>query len=693
MDYDGWNRTLAEHFFAIREAATPVYLSVDDALLADLLTSRTKVAATLPAAADDFRAAIRSVVFGRDPFGGIASRARQWRRNGATGTPPFIAVLAATVLPASRMNRSEGSAVGRFSYYRPLRELLGLYEGSGMPDGYDVIVPTLWDHLKWWLTEHEQGRRGLPSAIPHPTQVNIGWSLSQAVLVGSDRVQVGLFLSAIGAQPGDSVPEAELLARFQEWVRLNRPSPRIQRALASPELRPILASILQQELTHYDGLPRNSAGLPCVPLSLTTDAGGFPYRIAARIPSHLRLESLSLNGDVIRVPSGVEWLPLTPPDPKLTPGSALELAADTATLMLPARDLYVLQANDLVGKWTSVNTAEIGVPHRVLVRTAFAAQAEAVMLACGSDAVRQPRRVQVPPGWTLFSGYTPTRSATVSGVVGPLAPLHQQLARLSGGLRIDGGKQTYLLGYAPDLALPATPDDHPRTVTIDGVPLPPVFQVPTDTITIRLADRVHSVGEHQIEVGNRKLTFTLVERYRESVALPLLALPPRSDKLATIPSRIPNSASPSAPAPWLPPGHLSGSFFGGYQRDPLPSTSILRLGGSIYALGGNRLAAQLVPEAPAWIAAMDHVPHAIDIEPLLVALPFQALWLLQVSSSQNARAWRAPIVQTGLHGPCGAPSGSWTILSQADWRRLTSGNITTTAAACAQDWTDYTAGK
>jgi hypothetical protein len=361
--------------------------------------------------------------------------------------------------------------------------------------------------------------------------------------------------------------------------------------------------------------------------------------------------------------------------------------------MLPARDLYVLQANDLVGKWTSVNTAEIGVPHRVLVRTAFAAQAEAVMLACGSDAVRQPRRVQVPPGWTLFSGYTPTRSATVSGVVGPLAPLHQQLARLSGGLRIDGGKQTYLLGYAPDLALPATPDDHPRTVTIDGVPLPPVFQVPTDTITIRLADRVHSVGEHQIEVGNRKLTFTLVERYRESVALPLLALPPRSDKLATIPSRIPNSASPSAPAPWLPPGHLSGSFFGGYQRDPLPSTSILRLGGSIYALGGNRLAAQLVPEAPAWIAAMDHVPHAIDIEPLLVALPFQALWLLQVSSSQNARAWRAPIVQTGLHGPCGAPSGSWTILSQADWRRLTSGNITTTAAACAQDWTDYTAGK
>jgi hypothetical protein len=689
MDYDGWNRTLAEHFFATREAATPVYLSVDDALLADLLASRTKVAVAPPAAADDFRAAIRSVVFGRNPFDGVASRARQWRRKGAVGTPPFIAVLAATVLAASRMNRSEDTTLGRFSYYGPLRDLLGLYEGLGMPDGYDVIVPTLWDHLKWWLIEHERGHRGLPSAIPHPTQVNIGWSLSQAVLVGSDRVQVGLFLSTIGAQPGDSVPEAELLARFQEWVRLNRPSPRIQRALASPQLRPILASILQQELTHYDGLPRNAAGLPCVPLSLTTEAGGFPYGIAARVPSHLRLESLSLNGDVIRVPSGAEWLPLAPPDQKVTPGTALELAADAATLILPARDLYVLQANDLVGKWTSVNTAEVGVPHRVLVKNAYAAQAEAVMLACGSDSVRQPRRVQVPPGWTLFSGYTPTRSATVPGVVGPLAPLHQQLARLSGGLRIDGGRQTFLLGYAPDLVLPATPGDHPRTVTINGVPLPPVYPAATDTITIRLADLVHSVGEHQIEVGNRKLVFTLVERYRESVALPLLALPPRSDKLATIPSRMQNTVRLSARAPWLPPGHLSGSFFGSYHRDPLPSMSLLRIGGSIYALGGNRLAAQLVPEVPAWIATMDHVPHAIDVEPLLDALPFQALWVLQVTSSRNARVRRAPVIQAGTHG---APSGSWNLLSQADWRRLTSGDITA-PVACAQDWADYTSGK
>ncbi|MER5580472.1 hypothetical protein ABT090_02245 [Streptomyces asoensis] len=690
MDYDGWNSTLAEHFFAIREAATPVYLSVDDALLADLLTSRTKVPAALPAAADDFQAAIRSVVFGRGPFEGIASRARQWRRNGAIGTPPFIAVLASTVLAAARMNRSGGTGVGRFSYYGPLRELLGLHDGFGVPDGYDVIVPTLWGHLKWWLTEHEGGRRGLPSAIPHPTQVNIGWSLSQAVLIGSDRVQVGLFLSAIGAQPGDSVPAAELLARFQEWVRLNRPSPRIQRALASTELRPVLASILQQELTHYDGLPRNASGMPCVPLSLTTDAGGFPYGIAARIPSHLRLESLNLNGDVIRVPSGAEWLPLAPPDQKLTPGSALELAADAATLTLPARDLYVLQANDLVGKWASVNTAEIGVPHRVLVKNSSAAQAEAVMLACGSDSVRRPRRVQVPPGWTLFSGYTPTRSTRASGIVGPLAPLHQQLARLSGGLRIDGGRQTFLLGYAPDLVLPTTPDSHPPTVTVNGEPVPPVSPAGTDTITIRLADLVHSAGEHQIKVGNRKLTFTLVERYRESVALPLLALPPRNDKLATIPSQTQNAASPSARAPWLPPGHLSGACFGSYQRDPLPSMSLLRLGGSIYALGENRLAALLVPEAPAWIATMDHVPHAVDIEPLLDALPFRALWLLQVTSSRNARVQQAPVVQPGTYG---APSGSWRVLSQAEWHRLTSGNITPIAAACAQDWTDYTAGK
>lgn len=689
MDYDGWNQTLAQHFFAIRAPATPVYLSVDDALLANLLSSQTERTEDTSAAAEDFQSAIRSLVHGREPFAGIGSRTRNWRRNGAVGTPPFIGVLAASVLAASRMNRSEGTVTGKFSYYGPLRELLGLHDGSGMPEGYDIVVPALWDHLKWWLTEHEHGRRGLPSAIPHPTQVNIGWSLSQAVLVGSDRVQVGLFLSAIGAQPGDSIPEAELLSRFQEWARVNRSSQRIHRALASTELRPILASILQQELTHFDGLPRNTAGQPCVPLSLTTDDGGYPYGIAAHFSPHVHLESLKLNDAVIAIPSGTEWLPLPLSGQKPAPGTSLELAADTATLVLPSRDLYILQANDLVGKWTSVSAAEIGVPHRVLVKSSFAAQAETVMRRCGSQEFRRPRRVQVPPGWTLFSSYTPTRSAAASGVVGPLAPLHQQLARLSGGLRIEAGRQSYLVGYAPDLVLPATSDDHSRRVSVDGVPLPSISASPIETITIRLSELTRTVGEHQIEIEDRKLTFNLVERYRENVVLPLLALPPRGNKLATVPRKIQETRRLPLHNPWVPPGHLSGSFFGSYRSEALPSATLMRLSGSIYALGRDRQVAELIPSAPAWISTLTNANHTIDIEPILHALPFEALWLLRVSSSQNARIQRAPIVQYGAYG---ALSGSWELLNPTDWRRLTSGSITTDAG-CADDWTAYTSGK
>jgi hypothetical protein len=299
VNYDDWNRVVTDHFFPVRDTPTPVYLSVDDALLTDLMSSRVDRAVAELDAVSDFQKAIRAVVYGRDPFDQISSRARRWRRDGADGDPPFIAVLAATVLAASRMHRSEDARVGKLPYYKPLRHLLGLNDATGMPEGYDTTIPALWKHLAWWLTGHQQGRRGLPSAVTHPTEVNIGWSVSQAVLLGPDRAQVGLFLSFIRVKPGDTMPEAELLSRFEEWARLTRVSTRIQRALETPALRPILATILHQELSHYGGLVRDTAILPNVTVSMATDDGGMPYSLAIRVPSDFRVSSLNLHGTTI----------------------------------------------------------------------------------------------------------------------------------------------------------------------------------------------------------------------------------------------------------------------------------------------------------------------------------------------------------------------------------------------------------
>ncbi|WP_411101585.1 hypothetical protein [Streptomyces sp. cmx-4-9] len=688
MDYDSWNTAFTDHFFAVRDHPVPIYLAVDDARLAEL-HGQQAVAPSSATPSDDFHAAIRSVVYGRNPFQKVAARTRLWRREGGSDRPPFIALLAATVLAASRMSRTDGTQIGRFSYYQPLRQILGIDGAAGMPDGYDEVVPSLWNQLEWWLVEHEGGRRGLPSAIAHPTQVYIGKSLSQAVLLGSDRAQVGQFFSVIGLRPGDTMPKAELLARFEEWSRsFARVSPRIVRALEALPLRAVLADILHQELKHYDGLARDSVGTPCLSLSLTSTDGGAPYGLAVRIPAGFAATSIDLPDAPLVLPPGHEWAPVVTSALEAGPGLSGHLPVGTLKLMLTGKDCYVLQANDLVGRWTSVNAAEIGVPHRVLVRNPYAAQAEEVMRSCGAEPTKLTRRVQVPAGWTLFTRYVPTRSASAPGCLGALSPLHRQLARLVGGLRMEGGRHTFLVGHAPDLMLPAAPDGRPQTVTLDGQRLP--LAESADTITVRLAGLPLVAGEHRVAVGEHRLTFTLVQRFRETTAPVVLALRSKDARISMVASRV---AQPfgNAPSEWdQTSGLLAGATLSGSERDSLPPMTPLRLGDAVYAMGRDRTAALLISETPAWLPSTVPPARHADLEALLAALSFQAVWLLRVKPSGSRSVSRAPAV---LEGRYGKPSGSWKLLDRADWHRLVGdGPVAVTPDACRADWSRYAFG-
>ncbi|MEV3896139.1 MULTISPECIES: hypothetical protein [Streptomyces griseus group] len=688
MDYAGWNGVLAAHFFVPRERPVPVYLSVDDALL-------VRLAGTSNGATEDFERAVQSRVYGRDPFSSVGDTARRWRRDGGVGDPPFIAVLAATVLAASRMERTEGITVGRLPYYAPLRRLLGLGERTGgssqMPENYDVIVPALWDHLAWWLDKNQQGRRGLSSAIPHPTQVHIGWALSQAVLQGADRAQLGLFLSHIGVQPGDSLPQSELLARFEEWTRVSHVSARIQRALGNQAMRAILASVLAQELAHFTGLAADATGLPCLPLALTSESGGSPYGLAVRLSNRFKAPSLTVDGAAVMIPAGAEWIPLpVPVDPPL-PGTARDLDAGSARLMLAAQDCYILQPNELLGRWTSVSVAEVGVRHHVLVKDELAQQAVRVMRACGSDEPRRPRRAQAPPGWTLLTGYTPTRSAAVGGALGVLSPLYQQLARFSGGLQVRGGIDTYLLGYPPNLVLPGSTEAHPRFFTVDGRVIPIAPGAAAETVIVPLAPLGLASGEHNLRVRDRKLSFRLVLRYRERAFQPTLSLPPTGNKQSLRPVGIDHPGHTSTEAVALPADHVCGALLSPTVRTSLPTMHLIRRVGRLYALGRQRTAAELASQPPAWIEKLAPVQHSLDLDQLLSELPFTADWILRVSGTGSRSVLPAPRVRS-LSART-RPGTSYQILNQVAWVELLSEPGIVVPRESASDWSRYLAGE
>lgn len=690
MRYEDWNHAIVEHFFSGAEPEVPVYLSVDDGLLREL--------GGLGGPAS-FEEAVRTQIYGRDPFGLVLRRGREWRRTGALGDPPFVAVLAAVVLAASRMASGAGPHAGRGSYYGPLRQLLGMQRGHGMPDGYDIAMPVLWDdHLAWWLREREQGRRGQPTAARHPTQTYIGWALSQAVLLGTDRVQVALFLSSIGARREDELTEDELLARFGEWARLHRPSTRIQRALASPVLRPVFGAVLAQELRTFDGTARDATGRPCLPLSLTSKDGGLPYRLAVHVPPGFRHGSLRIGDTEVLLPQGVGLVAL--PDSSLgipLPGEALEVEAGPVRLLLPARDCYVLQSEDLLGAWTSVGTAAVGLAHRVLVRTKYAKDAVDVMEACGGTGLLRPRRVDTPTGWTLISRYKPAGSAKAPAHLGMLVPLHQQLASLSGGLRLDSHKPIYLAEYAPDLVVPAQPDGQPPQCSVNGIPL--TMRERDDLYTARLADVVRTPGTYRAVVGGRTLRFTLVPRYRELPTAPTLTLKSRGGVVPLAPApRDPTSRAippPRAVDEFLAPFDISGAAIGTDLRGELAPLTQMRVTGRILALGTPNVCAELLPEQPPWLEELGLPAYAADLEPLLRSLPFTARWLLRLPRSGSGTVFPLPVLRPLADDGNGDPAyGTYRSLRASDLRWLITNlpDELSVPATVVDTWSAYRTG-
>ena len=416
MDYEGWNEALAARYFADAEPDVPVYLAVNDAALDEMCAD-----AGIDAAAD-FERAVRGRVFGSNPFRGEFDRALRWHRNGGDGYPPFLPTLAATVLAADRMERLPGSDRGRYSYYRPLRRILCL-EGEGMPDGYDDVIPALWRKLAWWLDEHEHGKRGRPTAATSSVNRNIGWALSQTVLTGADRSQIGQFLAA-WKDSGDEHSSADsLLAGFEEWLRIARVGGKFSSTLADTQLRAILGEVLVQELKYFDGAARDISGRIRLNLALTSDDAGEPFGLAVRVPPRFRHSALTIEGSHIPLPQGSRLVALPHIDSiTVVLGAPLELGSTGIRIGLQQADCYVFQIDDVLGAWVSVSGATLGIEHRVIVRTHLASKAREIMGAAGANDVREMRRARIPAGWKGYASYTPTQLTEGPSYLRSLSP-------------------------------------------------------------------------------------------------------------------------------------------------------------------------------------------------------------------------------------------------------------------------------
>ncbi len=639
-DERAWNRALRSWFFRADFAGRPAYLAVDEETLAAIAReSRLDVAD----ATKSLSSVVQYRVSPRAPFGWWVREAARWRRAGSKSDPPFLSVLAITVLAATIVDE-----VNDRSYYRRLDTLLGL-PGHMMPRDFDSDIQQLWTYLNEWLTDVCHGQLGTATASNLGGPANVGWAQSQTLLRPTDRAKLPLFFTALGAQPGQLVEGNLLVRRLRSWSSGGHAlSRRLAAVLEDTRLSELLAGALQSELAHWDGTLRDEVGRIALKLLLafhersgrletavqvleqlagtTWQSDTLDSRLELGSAGELQLLSVSVTREIL------DGMPLL----AALGGSASSGSDGTArthppvlTLVMPRRELHLLCPDDRLARWVEVPTALLHRPHLVLVRSEVAAAAADVMRRLGDNA-QLVRRIHCPAGWTAYR-FVPVRSQVIDGPLAVLSPRGNELSALDGGLPISRRRRVYLTVGAPDLVVDLR--EQSGLVTVDDAEASP-----DKAGRLRLADLGLPPGRHSVSVGGVHYELTLVDEFADgpfdctlSFAFNVVCSDGRV--AGTVPAGMLAAAARHGPSDVTVCGAAISARPSARAFASVPRPPRSRAGGRHFVLGGPGEVAEVGVHPPRWLQSLSVqlAPHLVDAAPALKDVPFPPLWLLRVS--------------------------------------------------------------
>lgn len=639
-DEPAWNRALRSWFFRPDLAGRPAYLAVDQETLTAIARKDGLATGDAAQALSD---AVRNRVSPEAPLRPWVNEAIRWRSAGRASDPPFLTVLAITVLAATIVDR-----VNDRSYYGPLNRLLGL-PGNVMPRDFDNDIQQLWTYLNEWLTDVCHGKLGTATASNIGGQANVGWAQSQTLLRPTDRAKLPLFFNALGAQPRQLVDGNLLVRRLRSWSASHALSRRMSVVLQDPRLSDLLGAALHSELAHWDGTLRDESGRLALKLLLAFHARSGELQAAIQVSGQLAGTTWQLNSLDSPLKLGrdgeLELLPLpitselldglslhAEPDRLAVPdsGSGAIAAAPTLTLVMPRRDVHLLCPDDRLARWVEVPAALLCRPHLVLVRSELADTAIDAIERLGGDA-QFVRRIRCPAGWVSYR-FIPTRFHAIEGPMAVLSPRGNSLSALEGGLPISKRRRVYLTPGAPDVVLDLR---EPTTlITIDNT------EASRDSAGfLHLSSLGLSSGGHVISVGGVQYRLTLVDEFADeprdctlSFAFDISRKDERAD--GTVPIGVTATAH-QRPSDVMVSGAAIRTSLPAETYVPVPRPPRSRTGGRHFALGHPGQAAEIRADPPRWLRSLQVqlAPHLVDAASALAELPFPPKWLLRISQA------------------------------------------------------------
>ncbi|MGI8553458.1 MAG: hypothetical protein ACR2PL_22145 [Dehalococcoidia bacterium] len=516
MEYTDWNQRIAEHFFCSEMAGKPVYLRVDPdelgiiAQLGDLDEART-----------DFCRAVRTAVKGDGSLSIFNTREvlYSWtylgQKRGAQ-IPPFVALLAASVLAGFDMANDPQANIPASAYYKRLNEILQIPHIT--PGGKTFLVKC-WKQLNRWLNIDQGGARGRSTACPFQRYANIGYPLSQCTLRREDRLRLPLFFRWAGLEPGEIVDEDQLFRDFTDWIHrkhcpLTKGTTELLRELFRKEQAQAAFQDLKFEYERWDGTFPEHGGSHWAPIQLQLrvlrERHRFALQFVARRPEGFPVGEFTVTGggDKAQVtitssePGYYDTLGFSVTGAHL--GSGVALARDSVRLLFSSQAVYTLEQDTSFGEWVTRDQPSLGEHCIILVANEGIPTVQHLLQAnARAGWHRLPAGDPsngLPHGWTGFCCVEFLSVFDAPAGYEAVEPRRRFEVHLQGGLKFTSG--CWMVGALPKLSVWAETSSM-VTVLLDGK----VIDSMRPPFALDLNQFAVNVGEHELRIANRTLWF------------------------------------------------------------------------------------------------------------------------------------------------------------------------------------------
>ncbi|MGH7717301.1 MAG: hypothetical protein ACREON_00445 [Gemmatimonadaceae bacterium] len=481
--YEAWNAGIEREIFSGQWAGQPVYLDLEEEVLA-------RIARTVDGGSNDpaesLSAAVRPTLHpladGVGLFAEHLRRELEWRSDGGTATPPFLAVLGFLSLVAEGMRTDEKFRVS--NYYDRLAIALGVEtEKSAKPKIVRCFMDeshVLWAALNSWLEDHE-GRLGLPTAHAFDYRVHVGVPMSQALVSAGDRLVLRELFVAYRLRPGQSLSRSDMLRLIEDWLPASSVSSGLKRLSRQREALERVADVASVELSAWDGTTREerevggaleasilvSAVLrehprPLVQLELLVHSlvplPDGEYRLDSDTGSHARAALADTDGRLTLTDARtqgwrgfVESGQVSMPDVMF---ASLRLANRDATLTRDPRRLLVLEYDEEYRRYVEVNRVTLGRDNLVMCHESLLPAFEGALDTIARPGFRKRRADELkglPDGWVAFEPIEILAISETEDVdLAALVPLSWSQVSLGGGYPLPS-RSTWLRGSPPEV--------------------------------------------------------------------------------------------------------------------------------------------------------------------------------------------------------------------------------------------------